>query len=215
MSEAEFAAFLEAIFRLLADNTIDGSIHGICMDWRHMPEMLAAGNAVYHELKNLCVWNKSNAGMGTFYRSKHELVFMWKSGTAPHINTFELGQYGRSRSNVWDYAGVNSLKPGRLDELAMHPTVKPVALVADAHQRLFAAQPRRARPLRGEWDRANRCRAHRPPGAGTRDRPPLRRRRGPAPAGLHRKGRHPGHNQQRLRGDLRRAQKQQRRRRAV
>jgi DNA modification methylase len=70
--------------------------------------------------------------MGTFYRSKHELVFVWKNGTAPHINTFELGQHGRSRSNVWDYPGVNSLKPGRLDELAMHPTVKPVALVADA-----------------------------------------------------------------------------------
>jgi len=132
MSEAEFTAFLEAIFRLLADNTLEGSIHGICIDWRHMPEMLAAGNAVYHELKNLCVWNKRNAGMGTFYRSKHELVFMWKSGTAPHINTFELGQYGWSRSNVWDYAGVNSLKPGRLEELSMHPTVKPVALVADA-----------------------------------------------------------------------------------
>jgi DNA modification methylase len=132
MSESEFTAFLEVIFRGLAENTVDGSIHGICMDWRHMPEMLAAGNAVYDELKNLCVWNKSNAGMGTFYRSKHELVFIWKSGTAPHINTFELGQYGRSRSNVWDYCGVNSLKPGRLEELAMHPTVKPVALVADA-----------------------------------------------------------------------------------
>ena len=132
MSEAEFTGFLEAVFRTLADNTIDGSIHTICMDWRHMSEMLAAGNAVYDELKNLCVWNKTNAGMGTFYRSKHELVFVWKSGTAPHINTFELGQYGRSRTNVWDYAGVNSLKPSRLEELAMHPTVKPVALVADA-----------------------------------------------------------------------------------
>jgi hypothetical protein len=132
MSEAEFSAFLEGVFQLLAANTVDGSIHQICMDWRHMPEMLAAGHAAYNELKNVCVWNKSNAGMGTFYRSKHELVFIWKSGTAPHINTFELGQYGRSRSNVWEYAGVNSLKPGRLEELAMHPTVKPVALVADA-----------------------------------------------------------------------------------
>jgi DNA modification methylase len=94
--------------------------------------MLRAGNAVYRELKNLCVWNKSNAGMGSFYRSKHELVFIWKNGSAPHINTFELGQHGRSRTNVWDYAGVNGLKAGRLDELAMHPTVKPVALVADA-----------------------------------------------------------------------------------
>ena len=132
MSEAEFTAFLEVVFKQLAANTIDGSIHQICMDWRHMPEMLAAGNAVYQELKNLCVWSKSNAGMGTFYRSRHELVFVWKNGSAPHINTFELGQYGRSRSNVWDFDGVNSLKPGRLEELAMHPTVKPVALVADA-----------------------------------------------------------------------------------
>jgi DNA modification methylase len=129
MSQPEFARFLETIFRHLADHTTDGSIHQICMDWRHMPEMLAAGNAVYSELKNLCVWNKTNAGMGTFYRSKHELVFVWKNGSAPHINTFELGQHGRHRSNVWHYAGVNT---GRLEELAMHPTVKPVALVADA-----------------------------------------------------------------------------------
>jgi DNA modification methylase len=132
MSEAEFKGFLEAAFGLLANNTVDGSIHQICMDWRHMPEMLAAGHSIYTELKNLYVWSKSNAGMGTFYRSRHELVFVWKSGTAAHINTFELGQYGRSRSNVWEYPGVNSLRPGRLEELAMHPTVKPVALVADA-----------------------------------------------------------------------------------
>src|SRR5262245_37154165 len=132
MSEAEFASFLEAAFEQLAANTIDGSIHQVCMDWGHMPEMLAAGHAVYSELKDLCVWNKDEARMGTFYRSKHELESVWKSGTAPHVNTFELGQHGRSRSNVWDYSGVNSLKPGRLDELAMHPTVKPVALVADA-----------------------------------------------------------------------------------
>jgi 16S rRNA G966 N2-methylase RsmD len=132
MSEAEFTSFLKTIYIELAHHTVDGSIHQICMDWRHMPEMLTAGHAVFSELKNLCVWNKSNAGMGTFYRSKHELIFVWKNGTAPHINTFELGQYGRSRSNVWDYAGVNSLKPGQLEELAMHPTVKPVALVADA-----------------------------------------------------------------------------------
>ena len=97
-----------------------------------MREMLAAGDAHYSELKNVCIWNKSNAGMGSFYRSKHEMVFVWKNGTAPHINTFELGQYGRHRSNVWDYDGVNTMRPGRMDELAMHPTVKPVSLVADA-----------------------------------------------------------------------------------
>ena len=132
MSEAEFTAFLEGAFSLLAANTVDGSIHDICMDWRHMSEMLAAGRKVYSELKNLCVWNKTNAGMGTFYRSKHELVFVWKVGTIPHINNFELGQHGRNRSNIWDYAGVNTMRAGRLEELAMHPTVKPAALIADA-----------------------------------------------------------------------------------
>jgi DNA modification methylase len=132
MSEAEFTVFLQEIFERLAENTVDGSIHEVCMDWRHMGEMLGAGRKVYNELKNVCVWNKTNAGMGTFYRSKHELVFVWKSGTAAHINNFELGQHGRNRTNVWDYAGVNTIRPGRLEELAMHPTVKPVALVADA-----------------------------------------------------------------------------------
>jgi DNA modification methylase len=132
MNEAEFTAFLQTVFGRLAENTVDGSIHQICMDWRHMWEMLAAGREVYAELKNLCVWNKTNAGMGSFYRSKHELVFVWKSGTAAHVNNFELGQHGRYRANVWDYAGVNTIRPDRLEELAMHPTVKPVALVADA-----------------------------------------------------------------------------------
>ena len=131
MSEIEFTTFLQTVFDRLAEHTIDGSIHQICMDWRHMWEMLAAGRQVY-ELKNLCVWNKTNSGMGSFYRSKHELVFVWKSGSAAHINNFELGQHGRSRTNVWDYAGVNTMRAGRLEELAMHPTVKPVALVADA-----------------------------------------------------------------------------------
>jgi DNA modification methylase len=131
MSEVEFTTFLQTVFDRLAEHTIDGSIHQICMDWRHMWEMLAAGRQVY-ELKNLCVWNKTNAGMGSFYRSKHELVFVWKSGSAAHINNFELGQHGRNRTNVWDYAGVNTMRAGRLEELAMHLTVKPVALVADA-----------------------------------------------------------------------------------
>jgi DNA modification methylase len=132
MSEEAFTGFLTTVFRNLTAHSCDGSIHQICMDWRHLAEITAAGHAAYAELKNVCVWNKANAGMGSFYRSKHELVFVFKCGTAPHINNFELGQHGRSRSNVWDYAGVNSLRPGRLDELAMHPTVKPVALVADA-----------------------------------------------------------------------------------
>ena len=132
MDQKAFTAFLATVFGRLVAHTTDGSIHQICMDWRHMDEMLAAGREVYSELKNLCVWNKTNAGLGSFYRSKHELVFIWKSGSAPHINNIELGKHGRTRTNVWDYAGVNSGRAGRLEELQMHPTVKPTALVADA-----------------------------------------------------------------------------------
>jgi hypothetical protein len=132
MKEDEFISFLGSVFRRLALNTVDGSIHQICMDWRHQWEMLSAGREIYAELKNLCVWNKSNAGMGSFYRSKHELVFVWKNGTSPHINNFELGQHGRTRTNIWDYPGITGGHAGRLEELAMHPTVKPVAMVADA-----------------------------------------------------------------------------------
>jgi len=97
-----------------------------------MGELLAAAKTVYSELKNLCVWNKDNGGMGSFYRSKHELVFVFKQGSAPHVNTIDLGRSGRYRTNVWDYPGANTFRSGRLDDLAMHPTVKPVALVIDA-----------------------------------------------------------------------------------
>jgi hypothetical protein len=131
MTSMAFTSFLTQTFQHLAAHSQDGSIHYICMDWRHMQEMLASGYEVYSELKNVCVWNKSNGGMGTFYRSKHELVFVWKSGTAAHLN-FELGQHGRNRTNVWDYAGVNTFRSGRMNELQMHLTVKPVALVVDA-----------------------------------------------------------------------------------
>jgi DNA modification methylase len=115
----------------MANVSVDGAIHFVCMDWRHMPELQAAGSKVYSELKNLVVWKKSNGGMGTFYRSQHELVFVYKVGTAPHTNTFGLGDTGRYRTNVWDYPGVNSFGANQKD-LALHPTVKPVALVADA-----------------------------------------------------------------------------------
>ena len=133
MSAATFTAFLQTVFSQLVAVSNDGAIHYICMDWRHMGEVLAAG-AVYSELKNLCVWAKSNGGMGSLYRSQHELVFVFKAGTEPHINNVELGVHGRYRTNVWSYAGMNSFGQGRDDELALHPTVKPVALVADAIQ---------------------------------------------------------------------------------
>ncbi|MFC0104631.1 site-specific DNA-methyltransferase [Sphingopyxis terrae] len=132
MTEEQFTTFLRTVTSNLAAFSDDGSIHYVCMDWRHMGELLAAGRSAYAEFKNLVVWNKDNGGMGAFYRSKHELVFVFKNGSAPHINNFGLGQHGRYRTNVWDYAGVNSLKADRDEELAMHPTVKPVAMVADA-----------------------------------------------------------------------------------
>jgi DNA modification methylase len=132
MSRETFTGFLQLTLGHAAAVCRDGAIAFVCMDWRHIGELIAAGEAVFSELKNVCVWNKTNGGMGSFYRSKHELVFVFKVGSAPHTNTFGLGDTGRYRTNVWDYAGVNSLRPGRSEELAMHPTVKPVALVAEA-----------------------------------------------------------------------------------
>jgi DNA modification methylase len=132
MSSDAFTAFLTQSLGAMASVCRDGAIAFVCMDWRHMGELLTAGKAVFSELKNLCVWNKTNGGMGTFYRSKHELVFVWKVGEAPHTNSFGLGDTGRYRTNVWDYAGISSLSASRSNELAMRPTVKPVAMVADA-----------------------------------------------------------------------------------
>ena len=132
MSEDEFTEFLRTTLGNASNLMRDGAIAYVCMDWRHIGEMLAAGKAAFTELKNLVVWNKSNGGMGAFYRSKHELVFVFKKGTAPHTNSFGLGEHGRYRTNVWDYAGISSISASRGDELAMHPTVKPVAMIADA-----------------------------------------------------------------------------------
>jgi DNA modification methylase len=132
MTAAEFEHFLKSVFKNLASASVDGALHFICMDWRHMAEVMSAASGIYSELKNLCVWNKNNGGMGSLYRSKHELVFVYKAGTAPHLNTIELGKHGRYRTNVWDYAGVNTFRTGREAELEMHPTVKPTALVIDA-----------------------------------------------------------------------------------
>ena len=132
MSKSQFTGFLTETLGNVASVMRDGAIAYVCMDWRHMGELLAAGEAAFTELKNLVVWNKTNGGMGAFYRSKHELVFVFKQGTAEHTNSFGLGQTGRYRTNVWDYAGISSIGASRSDELAMHPTVKPVAMIADA-----------------------------------------------------------------------------------
>ena len=134
MDSDSFSAFLTQVCALLAQHSADGSLHYLFIDWRHLPEILHAGARAYSELKGLCVWVKDNGGMGSLYRSQHELILVWKSGRAPHRNNVQLGQFGRNRTNVWHYPGVNSFarhtEEGNL--LALHPTVKPVALVADA-----------------------------------------------------------------------------------
>jgi DNA modification methylase len=132
MTADEFTRFLTQSLGASAAHLRNGAIAFVCMDWRHMRELLDAGAAVFDELKNLVVWNKTNGGMGAFYRSKHELVFVFKKGTAPHTNSFGLGETGRYRTNVWDYAGISSVGATRDEELKMHPTVKPVAMIADA-----------------------------------------------------------------------------------
>ncbi|MGH9614979.1 MAG: site-specific DNA-methyltransferase [Bryobacteraceae bacterium] len=134
MNECEFVAFLTTSLRLLARHSANNSIHFVFMDWRHMGELLAAGRQIYDSLLNMCVWVKDNGGMGSFYRSRHELVFVFRNGKGRHRNNVQLGQYGRNRTNVWEYAGVNtgSRQGDEGNLLALHPTVKPVSLVADA-----------------------------------------------------------------------------------
>jgi DNA modification methylase len=133
MSKEEFTKFLATVFTFLARYSVPASVHFLCMDWRHQSEMLTAGSSVYTELKNLCVWVKDSAGMGSLYRSAHELVFVFKNGKEPHRNNIQLGRFGRDRTNVWKYAGAAALR--RSDEgnlLALAATPKPVAMVADA-----------------------------------------------------------------------------------
>jgi ParB-like chromosome segregation protein Spo0J len=132
LSSAEFESFLNTSLAHAACRSVDGAIHFVCMDWRHLKEVLAAGEAIYGELKNLCVWNKSNAGMGSLYRSKHELIFVFKVGRGAHVNNIGLGRYGRHRTNVWDYVSQNALNGTSRSKLALHPTIKPVAMIADA-----------------------------------------------------------------------------------
>jgi DNA modification methylase len=132
MTTSAFRVFLSQTLGACAKVSRPGAVHFICMDWRHMDDVSAAATPLYDELLNICVWNKSNAGMGSLYRSKHEMVYVYRVPGAAHYNAVELGKHGRNRTNVWDYASVNSLQGSRRDDLEMHPTVKPVAMVADA-----------------------------------------------------------------------------------
>ncbi len=134
MTEVEFVAFLTTSLRLLVRYSASGSLQFVCMDWRHMGELLAAGKQIYDALLNLCVWKKDNGGMGSLYRSQHELIFVFRNGKGQHRNNIQLGRYGRNRTNVWEYPSVNTMSK-QTDEknlLSLHPTVKPVALIADA-----------------------------------------------------------------------------------
>ena len=132
MSPSEFIAFLEETLGNAARVSRDRAVHFVCMDWAHIRELIEAGREVYDAMLNLAVWVKSNAGQGSFYRSQHELIGVFRVGEFKHLNNVELGRHGRYRSNVWHYAGVNSFGAGRMDDLAAHPTVKPVAMIADA-----------------------------------------------------------------------------------
>ena len=132
MTAPEFTRFLGDAFAQLTRVSTDGAIHFVCMDWRHLREVLDAGADAFTDLKNLIVWAKDNGGMGTFYRSRHELILAFKHGRAPHVNSFGLGEGGRYRTNVWEYRGISSGGAAARADLALHPTVKPVAMIADA-----------------------------------------------------------------------------------
>lgn len=132
MTSAAFRTFLSETLSACERVSRNGAVHFVCMDWRHLDDVSVVGAEVYNALLNICVWNKSNAGMGSLYRSKHEMVFVYRVGDAQHFNAVELGKHGRNRTNVWDYASVNSMQGSRREDLDLHPTVKPVAMVADA-----------------------------------------------------------------------------------
>jgi DNA modification methylase len=134
LSEAEFVSFLDNITSLLASYSSTNSVHFLCIDWRHVGDLIAAGKRTYDEFLNLCVWVKDNGGMGSLYRSQHELVLVFRNGRGPHRNNIQLGQFGRNRTNVWQYPGIHTIskQSGEGNLLALHPTVKPVAMVADA-----------------------------------------------------------------------------------
>jgi DNA modification methylase len=132
MSREAFIGFLREALGPAAKVSVDGAVHFVCMDWRHLEELVTATRGVYGEMLNLIAWVKTNAGQGSFYRSQYEAIGVFRVGSAPHLNTIELGKHGRNRSNVWHYAGANTFRAGRMDDLRAHPTVKPVTMIADA-----------------------------------------------------------------------------------
>ena len=157
MSAAQFEAFLRTALGHAATHSDDGAIHFVCMHWAKIRELLGSTADLYSETKNLCVWSKTNAGMGSLYRSRHELIFVFKRGDAPHINNIELGRFGRNRTNVWDYPGQNVLNGTSKSKLSLHPTVKPVAC-RRCDSGLFQPQRRHPRSFRGRRHHLDRRR---------------------------------------------------------
>ena len=132
LSRAQFVEFLKVTLAAAAAVSRDDAMHYVCMDWRHLAELIEASESVYDTMLNLIVWVKSNGGQGSFYRSQHEHIGVFRVGEVPHLNNIDLGRHGRTRTNVWHYAGINTFRAGRLDELKSHPTCKPIAMIADA-----------------------------------------------------------------------------------
>lgn len=163
MRRPEFVRFLKEAFHAACAVSHDGAVHFNCCDWRHVSETIEAASSVYGAMINLAVWVKSNAGLGSFYRSQHELVGIFRVGRGPHLNNIELGRHGRSRTNVWHYAGVNSFRAGRLEDLRSHPTIKPVAMVSDAIKDCTPARRHHHRYLLRFGDNDLSRRASRPP----------------------------------------------------
>ena len=191
MTPDDFVGFLTATLRHAASHSSETALHFVCMDWRHVSALILAGEDVYRRMLNLVVWVKNNPGQGSFYRSQHELIGVFCVGDGSYLNNVELGRHGRSRSNVWRYPGISSARQGRLEELAAHPTVKPVAMVVDALKDCTKRGDvvldsfcgiRHHPPRRREGRETSLC-----PGA----RAPLRGRRRKALAGLHRQRRRP------------------------
>lgn len=132
MCRSEYVTFLAEVHARLAENCVDGALLYSFIDWKHQSELLEAGERIGLTYYHLCIWNKTNAGMGSMYRSKHELVLVFKKGDVAHLNNIQLGRFGRWRANVWDYPGANTFRRGRMEELSAHPTPKTVRMLADA-----------------------------------------------------------------------------------
>ena len=190
MSECEFRSFLSTCLSSAAHASRDGAVHYICMDWRHIDALIEQGRKIYSAFLNLVVWNKTNAGQGSFYRSQHELIGVFRAGSGRHQNNVELGKHGRSRTNVWTYAGVSELwRRARRsdgyapDSEARRPGGRRAARLHD-QRKLGARSVSRVRddPHRGGKNRAAVLRP--------RIRACLCRRRHSALAGLHALRRH-------------------------